>query len=112
MHQTRVSHHRGPYRSEERERYTREVVQRRAAGETWTSIAADLGIRPITLQRWCEGRGTPSFAPVVIEQSITRPALSAPMASAGGQVVLITPGGFRIEGLRIPELIAVMEALR
>jgi hypothetical protein len=54
---------------------------------SWNTIGATLGLPMATVQRLCDGE-TPGFKPVEIVGG-----------AATGGLVVITPTGFRIEGL-------------
>ena len=73
-----------------------------AAGESVGPIAARLGIAEPTLRSWLR-KARPGFVPVVVEQA------EAAKDQAGQTVVLVSPNGYRLEGL---ELAAACELLR
>ncbi len=61
--------------------------QLRDEGKSWNGIGAELGMRGESVRRLCED-AAPGFAPVeVVNQIVAR------------GLVLVTPSGFRIEGL-------------
>jgi len=61
--------------------------QLRDEGKSWNGIGAELGMRGESVRRLCED-AAPGFAPVEVVSEIVARGL-----------VLVTPGGFRIEGL-------------
>jgi hypothetical protein len=63
------------------------VRQLRAEGKSWSKIGAELGMRGESVRRLCDD-AAPGFAPVEIVNELVARGL-----------VLITPGGYRIEGL-------------
>lgn len=78
------------------------VREQREAGESWESIARELGIVTPTAQRWAKlpSSSTATFHAVAIVE---------PSARAGFAAVL--PGGLRIEGLGLGDVIALAKAL-
>ena len=77
----------------------------RAHGQTWEAISQSLGLSSVTLWRWNRREAEPSsgsFRPVAITDSSAKPSPDATL-------VLITPNGFRLEGL---ELKAAEQLLR
>ena len=75
---------------------------RREAGGSWQEIAAELGVVTPTVQRWA--KATPSaveaFHAVTLAEPLTR-----------GRYVAVLPGGIRVEGLALEELVALTKAL-
>ena len=61
--------------------------QLRDEGRSWNAIGAELGMRGESVRRLCED-AAPGFAPVEVLNEIVARGL-----------VLVTPSGFRIEGL-------------
>jgi hypothetical protein len=72
---------------------------RRAAGAAATELAAELGIAPGTVLRWSNG-GTRSLVPVRV--------VPDPVA---GTVAVVSPTGFRIEGLTLADAMCVLREL-
>lgn len=62
--------------------------QLRSEGASWSGISAELGLPTATVRRLCEDDG-PGFAPVEI--------VGAAATVAG--LAVVTPNGFRVEGL-------------
>lgn len=79
--------------------------KRRAEGLAVARIARDLGLRTQTLTRWLESPARPSLRPVRVR---TEPRLMAPAATS---VVLVAPGGFRVEGLDTDALVRILRSL-
>ena len=77
--------------------YTRDRV---SAGAKIAAVAKDLGLSDQTLRHWLETTPAPSAAirpvAVVPKAAPSRPTPAPPRES---QPVLVTPSGFRIEGL-------------
>jgi hypothetical protein len=70
--------------------------------EPLSRVAADLGVSPLSLQRWCEQGEPARFRPVEIE--------SEPVGMPG-DLVLITPRGYRVMGLEAESLVSLLRAL-
>jgi len=78
------------------------VVQERRE-EPLARVAADLGVSAVSLQRWLEPGEPAGFRPVEIEPGPTE-------ASARG-LALITPRGYRVEGLEAGVLVSLLRVL-
>ena len=79
------------------------ATQASAQGASRLEIAESLGLSEATLVRWQQGTGAAGPAPlhevVVVERA------------PGHAPVLVMPSGARVEGLSVPELVMVLEAL-
>jgi len=75
-------------------------------GQSLAQVARAVGISFPTLAAWLEGPGRPDLRPV----AVVREPESGPMRQSS--VVLVTPQGFRIEGLDGDALVAVLRALQ
>lgn len=80
------------------------VRERRARGESLAAISRDLDLNPFTLQRWLDAGRPPSFRPVEVAPA---PATTPPAAG----LVVTMPSGVRVEGLDLPNLLALIRAL-
>jgi hypothetical protein len=67
-------------------------------------VAADLGISALSLQRWLEQGEPARFRPVEVEPE------SVSISRERG-LVLITPRGYRVEGLEAEELSSLLRVL-
>ena len=77
----------------------------REAGASWTGIARDVGMaRYETVRRWYEAM-EPSTALVPVEVVV------APHPASGADVVIVSPSGFRLEGLEPAAAVAALKAL-
>jgi Homeodomain-like domain len=74
-----------------------------AQGRSQREIAESLGLSEPTLVRWQQGTGV--AGPVALHEVVVveRAHASAP--------VLVLPSGVRVEGLSVPDLVMVLEAL-
>lgn len=81
-------------------RYAEHTV---AAGGTVTDAGKKLGVSGPTLYEWRKGRSRPK--PVETSSALVPVRVSARPAAAAGpgvqQVVLVSPGGWRVEGLSV-----------
>lgn len=75
------------------------------AGKSLGSVAEELGLGPATLTRWLGrgGAGEP-LRPVEVQREEEEPG-QAP------SLVVVTPSGWRIEGLRLVDLAELVRAL-
>jgi len=74
--------------------------QHHANGASIIAIASELGMRTETVRRWCNGGGTTALVPVEV---IVSPAIAT--------VAIVSPSGFRIEGLELHDAIAALRAI-
>ena len=79
------------------------IATRRARGDSFERIATDLGMIYETVRRWSTPRKpTPSAALVPVT------VLDAPSAHGA---TLVSPAGYRVEGLDLHDLAALLRAL-
>lgn len=71
--------------------------------EPLAKVAADLGVSAMSLQRWLEQGEPVRFRPVEVEPGFAE-------APARG-LVLITPRGYRVEGLEAGALVSLLRVL-
>jgi hypothetical protein len=67
-------------------------------------VAADLGVSAVSLQRWLEQGEPARFRPVEVEPEV-------PASPRGRGLVLITPRGYRVEGLEAETLSSLLRVL-
>ena len=79
--------------------------RRLEAGDSFKSIAGELGLRPQLLHYW-HSKVTKSRFRAVTVQRATRPAASEPSC-----LVLVTSWGHRVEGLDVTEMAELLRAL-
>ena len=86
------------YPRELRERVIAYARRQREAGASWESIKAELGQRFDTVRRWCQEPGAPrALVPVrVVAPKPTR------------VVSVVSPTGFRVDGLTLMEAAALL----
>lgn len=80
------------------------VTRRRAAGATWTSMAAELGVSAVTVASWARPAARSSLHEATI--------VADPDVRSESRIVLVAAAGVRVEGLSVPEVIAVLRGLR
>ena len=87
---------------EQRAALIAQIRTMRAQGMTYRAIALDLGLNPQTVYSWRDelGGDAPGFQAVAV--TITRPT-TAP--------VVVTPQGYRIEGLDLGSMAQLLRAL-
>ena len=80
---------------------------RRAQGATWDVISAEIDVPFETLRRWSlrESERSGSSAPELVPVRVVPEPLPERVVS------LVSPAGFRIEGLALSEAVAVLRAL-
>lgn len=97
---------RGPrfqYSADLRRRVVLAASAHREAGRSVTAMAAEVGLDARTLRAWVDG-GSSVFREVRVE-----PVADAAPVPAG--LVLVTPGGYRVEGLALADVVSVLRAL-
>ena len=94
-------------------RVGRHARTRRSRGEGWTVIGNSLGISRNTVRVWVKAQGlaanSSAMVPVVVVEDPHTIPTSTPVVS---ELVLISPSGFRLEGLSISAAITALEQLR
>lgn len=78
------------------------VTGRRAAGATWTSMATELGVSATTVASWARPAPSSSLREAAIVADTPRES----------RIVLVAADGVRVEGLSVPDIIAVLRGLR
>jgi hypothetical protein len=79
------------------------VVAEERREEPLAKVAADLGVSAMSLQRWLEQGEPVRFRPIEVERE------SAGTVARG--LVLITPRGYRVEGLEAGTLVSLLRVL-
>jgi transposase-like protein len=99
---------RGKYTAELREQAVAYLRCREAAGARPTTVAKELGVDKRALKAWADAMGNdapaPTFHPVELIATTQQPS--------AGRLTLHGPGGLRVEGLTVPELVTVLRGLR
>jgi len=92
------------YATELRDRIARYVAVRRDFGLSWDSLSAELGIPAETMRRWLQptdAGDARALVPVEVVDSAAEPRT----------VAVVSPTGWRLEGLEVAEAVAVLKAL-
>jgi len=76
----------------------------RAAGRSWAGIAATVGLSAGALKNWSQ---TPAPARRLVPVAVATPAPEGP----GAALVVVSPGGYRVEGLDLATATALLRAL-
>lgn len=95
-------HPRGPgkrYPKELVEQVRAHVVARRARGESLESVAAELGLVPDTVRRWAAASAADLVPVTVVEEATSH------------TMTLVSPSGYRVEGLGLHDAAALLRAL-
>jgi hypothetical protein len=121
---TKVPRGRGIYYPDElRERVRDWAFRRRDDGATWPAIAAEIGVAHSTLRLWIgvelrrrRAFEKPTAALVPVEIVGAAPDAAAAISTAFASLrttslSVVSPGGFRIEGLTLDEAIAALQRL-
>lgn len=95
-----------PYPAAVRERAAAVTRERMGAGISANCTARMLGLRPATLYSWLSRKPTKGFRAVRVVQSP-----GSAVAQDRAKPVLVTPNGFRIEGLDTAGLVALLRGL-
>jgi hypothetical protein len=85
--------------------YTR---RQRAAGESWTRVARTVGLSIGSLKNWSR---LPAVARTLVPVAVAAPAGVAPPAVPAAALVVVSPGGYRVEGLDLATASALLRAL-
>ena len=94
------------YSTELRGRVTAWAQGRRQAGVSWVDIAQELGVGLDTVRRWCVSK-----KPSVVASRSLLPVRVVESSAASAKLVLVSPNGFRVEGLTLTEAASLLRAL-
>jgi hypothetical protein len=75
----------------------------RAAGRSWGAIARTVGLSAGSLTKWSR---TPAPARTLVPVAVVAAPAGPPAA-----LVVVSPGGYRVEGLDLPTATALLRAL-
>src|SRR2546422_10161674 len=76
----------------------------RAAGRSWAGIAATVGLSAGALKNWAQ---KPAPGRPLVPVAVATPAPAGPRAA----LVVVSPGGYRVEGLDLATATALLRAL-
>lgn len=80
------------------------ALKQRERGKSWAAIARALGVSSSGLIRWSKRRVARCEGAVPVEVRVEKP-------SEGLPVILVSPAGYRIEGLRVLDALAALREL-
>ena len=80
------------------------ALEQRERGKSWAAIAEALGVSSSGLIRWSRGAVARCEGPVPVEVRVEEP-------SDGTAVTLVSPLGYRIEGLGMSEALVALREL-
>lgn len=78
---------------------------RRRQGASWPVLSAELGLGLDTVRRWCEASAKPTKRMQALVPVRVVPSRAARTLS------VVSPGGFRIDGLSPEEAVALLRAI-
>ena len=79
---------------------------RKARGSNQASISRELGITHTTMRRWCQDQGDNPAS------EICRVRIKEKQSEQSQEVVLVSPEGYRLEGLTVSTASQLLRALR
>lgn len=80
-------------------------LEARAVGTTWKQIGDRVGLSASVVQRWCRAASpTSPWSAVTVRPEVA--------SVASGTLVLVTPSGYRIEGLGVGDAERLLVAIR
>jgi transposase-like protein len=80
------------------------ALEQRERGKSWAAIAEALGVSSSGLIRWSKRRIARCEGAVPVEVRVEAP-------SNGSSVTLVSPAGYRVEGLGVSEAVAMLREL-
>ena len=106
LHRSRPTRNSEGYPPKLRARVGLWLAAHRDRGRSWTELGQSLGISAATARSWGEAARGAGFVEVH-----AAPAVAAPAAGETEVLTLVTPQGYRVEGLRLETLVALLEQL-
>jgi len=101
---SRVERGRGKrFAAELRDRVVEFGRRRGAEGASWTLIGSELAMNYETIRRWCVEKGSTALRRVEIVAAAKEPT---------SQVSIVSPSGFRAEGLTVRDAVMMLATLR
>src|SRR5213593_1671140 len=82
--------------------------RQRAAGQSWTRIARTVGLSVGSLKNWSR---LPAPARTLVPVAVTAPTAVATSVVPPAALVVVSPGGYRVEGLDLATVSALLRAL-
>jgi hypothetical protein len=94
----------GPFPAALRARITVAMRDMRSAGQTYGRIAGAFRVDPATVRAWLSSKPEARLLPVVVKS----PATGSSAQPSLSPMVLLSPSGWRVEGLTVDALIAIV----
>ena len=86
------------------------AAERRKQGASWQSIGQELGLSASCLQRWSAlAIGETRMLRVRVRREPGEPVFTP--QRTGEAIVLVSPRGFRLEGLGLPQVLELLQVL-
>ena len=93
------------YPGELKERVVAFAAGRRQSGVTWETVSEELGLGLDTVRRWCVGLAGKRRSRALVPVRVTERQDTARLVS------VVSPAGFRIDGLTLPEAVVALREL-
>lgn len=93
-----------------RARITRWARRRLAGGDSVNAVARDVALHPTTLAAWLGAPAPATSTALVPVEIVAAPARATPAPQV--PVVLVSPSGYRVEGLTLDEALRALTRLR
>jgi len=90
----------------------RYAAWRRRAGASWRTIAESVGVSASALQRWGARARGPAARAGLRRVRLRREEAAVVKAVPSATLVLISPSGFRLEGLGVAQALALLRGLQ
>ena len=94
-----------------RHRVAHHAAARRRRGEGWAAIGNSLGISRSSVRGWVEALDDDPTAGAMVPVIVSEAPPLSPQPPTAGEVVLVSPRGFRLEGLSVSAAITALERL-
>jgi transposase len=83
----------------------------RRPGVTWGQLGTDLGLAGSTITRWCALAARSPAEPERGPEPRLVPVIVGPGPSDDATLVLVSPRGFRVEGLHLDDVVELLQRL-
>jgi hypothetical protein len=91
--------------TELRERVVAYARARRSEGASWYRVSLEVGCTSATIQRWGSSRGSEKVCPIVPVEILTE------ASGVPGLLALVSPAGYRLEGLELHQAADLLRRL-
>lgn len=83
-------------------------LARRARGVSWRSLGRELGVRPTTVRRWCQAAEGIDGVRAETAKGFAAVRVVEGVAQDSGGFDLVSPTGWRVQGLTVQDIAAVV----